>query len=55
MHETGAGKRRDDEAPEDVDATKTRFLLGNVGRKAIIGLRNDEGLSRIGSLNDWEQ
>ena len=31
-----------DEGPEDVDATETRFLLGQVGRKAIIGLRNDE-------------
>ena len=41
MHETGAGKKRDDEGPEDVDATEIRFLLEQVGRKAMIGLRND--------------
>ena len=55
MHETGAGKKREDEGPEDVDVTETRFLLGQVGRKAMIGLRNDGCLSRIVSLNDWEQ
>ena len=42
MHEAGAGKRREDEGPEDVDATETRFLLGQIGRKAIIGLRSDK-------------
>jgi hypothetical protein len=55
VHETGAGKKREDDGPEDVDVTETRFLLGQVGRKAMIGLRNDGCLSRIGSLNDWEQ
>jgi hypothetical protein len=41
VHETGAGKKREDEGPEDVDATETRFFLGQVGREAMIGLRND--------------
>jgi hypothetical protein len=55
VHEIGAVKKREDEGPEDVDVTETRFLLGQVGRKAMIGLRNDGCLSRIGPLNDWEQ
>ena len=43
MHETGAGKKREDEGPEDVDVTETRFLLKQVGRRrmAMIGLRID--------------